>query len=182
MPLILDGAALQKNFVTLPIITYQAGEVVLKAGSRARRLMILKKGTVAIVRNSVEIARVSDPGAVFGESSFLLDQPYAADVRALERSEFHVADAAALLPEHPFAFKDVAPMLCKRIDIANQILIELRGQLSALVGVSGGKNYEEPPHNSSASLVYAGYPYDPYAMHHFLAHQINAVCLLLSAR
>ncbi len=184
MPLIPDGAALQKNLVSLPIITYEAGEMVLNAGSRTGRLMILKKGAVAIVINSVEIARVSDPGAVFGESSFLLDQPYAADVRALESSEFHVADAAALLPEHPFAFGTVAPILTKRIDIANQILIELRGHLNAgVIGASGWKNHQEGRlENTGANLVYAGYPYDPYAMHHFLAHQINAVCLLLSAR
>ncbi len=182
MPLIPDGAALQNNLATLPVRTYQAGETVLNTGSRTEQLMILKKGTVAIVRNGVEIARVSDPGAVFGEASFLLDQPYAADVRALESTEFNVADAAMLL-HYPFAFKDIASILCKRVDIANQILIDLSAHLNSLVGVSNWEHQQEKLlDNTDASLVYAGYPFDPYAMHHFLAHQINAACLLLSAR
>ena len=41
--------------------------------------------------------RVTEPGAVFGELSVLLDQPHTADVRAVTASQFHVADAASLL-------------------------------------------------------------------------------------
>jgi hypothetical protein len=38
---------------------------------------------------------------VFGELSVLLDQPHTADVRALEASQFHVADAADILQSGP---------------------------------------------------------------------------------
>ena len=37
-----------------------------------------------IVKEDVEIAKVTEPGAVFGEPSVLLDQPHTAHVRALE--------------------------------------------------------------------------------------------------
>jgi CRP-like cAMP-binding protein len=40
---------------------------------------------------------------VFGELSVLLDQPHTADVRALEASQFHVADAATTLRVDPIA-------------------------------------------------------------------------------
>jgi CRP-like cAMP-binding protein len=40
---------------------------------------------------------------VFGELSVLLDQPHTADVRALEASQFYVADAATLLRVDPIA-------------------------------------------------------------------------------
>ena len=56
----------------LPIATYEAGETVLSAGSRTGRLLILKTGKVSVVKENVEIAKVAEPGAVFGELSALL--------------------------------------------------------------------------------------------------------------
>ena len=103
MPLIPDSAVFQKSFATLPVASFEPGETVFLAGSRTGRLMILKKGAVAIVKAGVEIARVAEPGAVFGELSILLDQPHAADVRALEPSQFQIADGAILLAQHPLA-------------------------------------------------------------------------------
>ena len=98
-PLIPDIAVFQRKLATLPLVTYQAGETVLSAASTTGRLLILKEGAVAVVKEGVEIARVTEPGAVFGELSVLLDQPHTADVRALEASQFHVADAATILRE-----------------------------------------------------------------------------------
>jgi hypothetical protein len=42
-------------------------ETVLSAASTTGRLLILKEGEVAVVKEGVEIARVAEPGAVFGE-------------------------------------------------------------------------------------------------------------------
>jgi hypothetical protein len=47
------------------------------------------------VKDGTEIAKVAEPGAAFGELSILLDQPHTADVRALETSQFHIANATA---------------------------------------------------------------------------------------
>ena len=129
MPVIPDGAVLQKKVSALPVVTYQAGENVLTAGSRTGQLLILKKGAVAIVKENIEIAKVAEPGAVFGELSMLLDRPHSADVRALETSQFHVADAAALLAQDPPVLLHVAAILARRLDAANQALIELKGQI-----------------------------------------------------
>src|SRR6516165_3139969 len=81
-PLIPDMAVFQRKLATLPLATYRAGETVLSAASITGRLMILKEGAVAVVKEGVEIARVTQPGAVFGELSMLLGQPHTADVRA----------------------------------------------------------------------------------------------------
>jgi CRP/FNR family cyclic AMP-dependent transcriptional regulator len=167
MPLIPDSAVFQQKLGALPVATYQAGETVFAAGSRSGQLLILKSGMVAIVKGGIEIAKVSEPGAVLGELSALLDQPHTADVRTLETSQFHVADASALLGEDPIAPLYVAAILARRLDSANQALIELKSQLQSgeprteidktvkriegLIICAGG-----------ASLVYAGYPYDPY--------------------
>jgi len=166
-PLISDRAIFQKSFAALPVVTYQAGETVITEGSRTGRLLILGKGAVAIVKEDTEIAKVAEPGAVFGELSVLLDQPHTADVRTLETSQFHVANATTLLAENPIAVLYVATTLAHRLDSANHALIQLKNQLltgephnvvaktvskiEGLLGVSG------------ASLVYAGYPYDPFA-------------------
>ena len=111
MPLIPDKAAFQNSLANLPLVTYQPGETVIVDGSKTGRLMILKKGNVAILKENTEIARVAEPGAVFGELSILLDQPHTADVRALETSQFHVANATALLAQNPIAVLYVATTL-----------------------------------------------------------------------
>ena len=71
------------------------------------------------------------PGAVFGELSALLGQPHTADVRTLEASEFHIADAAALLTEDPAALLYVAISLAQRLDGANHLLRELKSEIQA---------------------------------------------------
>src|SRR6516165_5533623 len=91
MPLIPDKAAFQNSLASLPLVTYQPGETVIVAGSKTERLLILKTGAVAVVKDDTEIAHVAEPGAVFGELSVLLDQPHTADVRALEASQFYIA-------------------------------------------------------------------------------------------
>jgi CRP/FNR family transcriptional regulator, cyclic AMP receptor protein len=88
MPLNPNIAVLQRRIATMPLTTYQAGETVIAAGTKTGRLLILKKGAVTIQKNGTKIAEVTEPGAVFGELSALLNQPHTADVRALEASEF----------------------------------------------------------------------------------------------
>ena len=168
MSLIADKTLFQNSFATLPISTYQPGETVIADGSRTGRLLILKKGTVAIVKEGTEIAKVVEPGAVFGELSVLLDQPHAADVRALDTSQFHVADATALLTQNPIAVLYIATMLAQRLNAANHALIQLKHQL--LTGepqsvVAKTVSEMEGLLISNASLIYAGYPHDPYTHH-----------------
>src|SRR6516225_10041669 len=116
MPLIPDKAAFQNSLANLPLVTYQPGETVIVDGSKTGRLLILRKGNVAILKENMEIARVAEPGAVFGELSILLDQPHTADVRALETSQFHVANATTLLAQNPIAVLYVATRLAHRLD------------------------------------------------------------------
>ena len=167
MPLIPDAVAFQKRLAALPVRTYQAVEVVFAARSKTGQLLILRNGVVAIVKDSIEIAKVTEPGAVFGELSALLDQPHTADVRALETSQFYVADAAALLVQDPTALLYIAAAVARRLDSANQAVIDLKNQLAAgeprsVIGKTVEK-IEVLLGPSGASLIYAGYPSDPYA-------------------
>lgn len=126
----LNGAAFETGLSGLPLATYRAGESVLTTGSKTGRLLILKKGAVAIFKDSVEIGRVEEPGAVFGELSALLDRPHTADVRAVKDSQFHIADAA-LLGKDPKTALYVAKILAQRLVTSNKGLVELKKQLLA---------------------------------------------------
>jgi CRP/FNR family transcriptional regulator, cyclic AMP receptor protein len=166
MNLTPDSTVFQKRLGALPLATYKIGETVLAAGSKTGRLLILKTGKVSIVKDNIEIAKVTEPGAVFGELSALLDLPHTADVHAVETSQFHVADAA-LLVQDPIVLLYVAGVLGRRLDNANRALIELKSQIQAGRPSSEiGKTLEKIEvllSPSGASLAYAGYPYDPYA-------------------
>src|SRR6516225_12392176 len=100
-PLNSEEPTSQSSIAALPLVTYQVGETVIAYGSRTARLLILKKGAVAIIKEGTQIAKVTEPGAVFGELSALLDLPSRVDVCALETSQFHAADATVLKQQNP---------------------------------------------------------------------------------
>jgi CRP-like cAMP-binding protein len=130
MTLIHDPEVWRQGLAALPLQSYGAGETVLAEGTKTGRLLVLKSGAVSICKGGVEFAQVSEPGAVFGELSALLDAPHGADVRTLQTSEFHVADAATLLQD-PAALLYITIMLARRIDAANQGLLQLKIMLEA---------------------------------------------------
>jgi CRP-like cAMP-binding protein len=167
IPPISDKPTFPAKLAALPFVTYRAGETVIVDGSKTGRLLILRKGSVAIVKEDTEIARVAEPGAVFGVLSVLLDQPHTADVRALETSQFHIANAATLLAQNPTAMLYIATVLAQRLNGANLALIQLKTQLQAgephSVVAKTVSNMQGLLGASGASLVYAGYPYDPLA-------------------
>lgn len=130
MSLIPHSDVIQERLAALPLTTFQAGEAVFLTGSRTDRLLFLKKGTVAVIKDAVEIARVTEPNVVFGELSVLLNRPHTADVRALERSQFHVA-TTEVLADDQFVLLYVTSILARRLDAANQVVVELKTQLKA---------------------------------------------------
>ena len=135
MPLIPDPEAIQECLSALPLTKFKPGEVVLLAGSRSEQLLFLKKGTVAVVKDGIEIIRVTESGAVFGELSILLNQPHTADVRAVEPSQFYVANADILAREPTILFY-VASILGRRLNATNRVFVELKTQLKS--GQRGG--------------------------------------------
>jgi CRP-like cAMP-binding protein len=166
MPLIPDAVAFQKSLAALPVATYEPGEIVLAAGSTTQRLLVLRQGVVEVLREGTRIAKVSEPGAVFGELSALLDRPHTADVRAIERSEFSVADAAALLAGDAAATLYIAAILARRLDGANAALVEIKRQIEA--GKPRGaiaKMIERIQELLSSGGGIAGYPYDPFVVY-----------------
>ena len=82
---------------------------------------------VDVALEDVFIARVAEPGAVFGDISFLLDQPHSATVIAAEPSSFHVVeDPEAFLEAEPRVAIYVAQVLARRLNAVNHLLAEAR--------------------------------------------------------
>ena len=156
----------RKVVAMLPVSRYEPGEMVIAAGATTGKLLLLRQGVVEVVRDGTQIARISEPGSIFGELAILLDKPHTADVRAVERSEFHVADAAALLASDPAATLYIAAILAARLDAANVALIEIKRQLetgNSRVAIARSVDKIADLLSSGAgNLVYAGYPYDPF--------------------
>jgi CRP/FNR family cyclic AMP-dependent transcriptional regulator len=131
MALIPDFATFNKSLMSLAASTFNPGETVLAAGSTTGQLFILQKGLVEVVRDGVQIATVSEPGAVFGELAVLLDKPHTADVRTIKRSEFHVAKASSLLTGDVAALLYVSAILARRLDAANEVVVEIKRDLES---------------------------------------------------
>lgn len=118
-----------KAITELPTKTFDPGEVVIEEGSAKGALYFLATGALEVVKDGVEIAVVTDEGAVFGEMSVLLDMPHTATVRAKERSQCHVAaDPGVFLTEHPEAALYVAEILARRLNALNRYLVDVKVQ------------------------------------------------------
>jgi CRP/FNR family transcriptional regulator, cyclic AMP receptor protein len=165
--MIPDAAAFERRLAGLPVVKHPADQVILAAGSKTGRLFFLRSGAVEVIKDGEKIANVSAPGSVFGEQAILLDQPHTADVKTVEQSEFYVADAQAMLAGDPTVALYVAAILARRLDAANRSLIEVKHQLQAgeslsVIGKTVEKVEEQLGYSGDASLVYAGYPFDPF--------------------
>jgi CRP-like cAMP-binding protein len=170
MPPVPSAAAFQERLAGLPIMKRRAGEDVLTAGSTDGKLLVLRSGAVEVVKDGVMIAKVATPGAVFGELAVLLDRSHTADVRAREESEFLVADATTLLSGDSTVALYVAAMLARRLDAANEALLDVKRQLRAgeprsMIVKTVETAQQLLRTDGDASLLYAGYPYDPFGPH-----------------
>lgn len=126
----LEVAAFLEGLSTLPVRTWQAGEVVLRQGQTTGRLLVLKEGSVEVISDGQQIALASEPGAVFGEMGVLLGQPHMADVRALEPSTFYMADGKVFLRVHRMAALHVAVILARRLASVHHNLDRMKDRLT----------------------------------------------------
>jgi CRP-like cAMP-binding protein len=77
----------------------------------------------------VEIALASEPGAMFGEMSVLLNVPHTASVRAVTPAKVHVIEKASeFLSAHPDVALPIAGLLARRLQNATTYLVNLKHQ------------------------------------------------------
>jgi len=108
---------------------YDPGQVIMEQGEKTNLLFFLTSGAVEVVRDGIQVATASQPGAVFGEISALLGGKHTATVRALEACEFHVV-------QNPREFLEASPIIClyvcelvaRRLDALTKYLVDVKQQ------------------------------------------------------
>jgi CRP-like cAMP-binding protein len=81
------------------------------------------------LRGDAIVAVLSEPGAVTGEMSLLLDRPHTATVRAgVNSTLFKIEDAAAFLKAQPAVALLIAQLLAQRLNVATTYLADLMKQ------------------------------------------------------
>ena len=106
-----------------------AGSEVLHEGGRTGHLFVLIEGRLEVVKGDTVVATITEPGAVLGEMSVLLDTPHTATVRAAQDSTiYEIDDAASFLRKQPAVAILIARMLAQRLNVANSYLADLKHQ------------------------------------------------------
>jgi CRP/FNR family transcriptional regulator, cyclic AMP receptor protein len=109
--------------------SFAAGAEVLHEGGRTGHLYVLIEGRLEVVKGDAVVAILTEPGAVLGEMSVLLDTPHTATVRAAADSTiYEIDDAAAFLRKQPLVAILIARMLAQRLNVANTYLADLKRQ------------------------------------------------------
>jgi CRP-like cAMP-binding protein len=137
---------------------FAAGEVILEQGRSSGLLLFLIEGAVEVVKDGVQVATATQPGAVFGELAVLLGGHHTATVRALQPCVFHVV-------ENPRAFLETSPLVClhvcelvaRRLDAMNSYLVDVQQQLAGddhlgmVDGVLATLMHRQPPNRTRPS-------------------------------
>ena len=105
------------------------GEALIHEGSHTGHLYVLIEGQIEVSRGDTVVAVLSEPGAVLGEMSVLLERPHTATVRAGSDSIVYAfEDAAAFLRDHPAAALLIARLLAQRLNVATTYLADIMQQ------------------------------------------------------
>ncbi|RYY81753.1 MAG: cyclic nucleotide-binding domain-containing protein, partial [Comamonadaceae bacterium] len=91
-----------KSFDRNPARIFSPGMLLITEGGPPGSLFVLESGEVEVVRSGMVVANISDPGAIIGEMSVLLEAPHSASVRARTTVMAHVVEnAREALRKHP---------------------------------------------------------------------------------
>lgn len=114
-----------------PRRTFEKEQIVMQEGEHTGLLLVLIRGLVAITKNQVQLGTSAEPGAIFGELSFLLGGPHTATVRAMENCEFYVVENPKdAMKAHPALCYFICEMLARRLDLLNKYLVDVKRQYS----------------------------------------------------
>ena len=106
-----------------------AGAFVIHEGHTTGHLYVLIEGRLEVVKGDTVVAAITEPGAVLGEMSVLLDKPHTATVRAAADSViYEINDAASFLRQQPAVALLIARMLAQRLNVANTYLADIKRQ------------------------------------------------------
>jgi CRP-like cAMP-binding protein len=129
---------------TLPDMAFNAGDVLLPEGSQTGFLYVLVSGEVEILKGDFQVDTATQPGAIFGEISVLLDVPHMATVRALTPTRvYRIEKAAGFLNAHPEIALELACLLARRLNRVTNYLVDLKRHFGGLTGALIGIGIED---------------------------------------
>jgi CRP/FNR family transcriptional regulator, cyclic AMP receptor protein len=106
-----------------------AGTLVIQEGGTTGHLFVLIEGRLEVIKGDTVVASITEPGAVVGEMSVLLDQPHTATVRAAADSTvWEFDDAAGFLRDQPAVALLIAQLLAQRLNVATTYLADIMRQ------------------------------------------------------
>jgi CRP/FNR family transcriptional regulator, cyclic AMP receptor protein len=109
-----------------------AGTLVIREGGKTGHLFVLIDGRLEVIKSDSVVAVLTEPGAVLGEMSVLLDQPHSATVRAASDSVIYEVEHAALfLRDQPEIVLLIAQLLAQRLNVATTYLADLMQQYAS---------------------------------------------------
>ena len=116
-------------FAAMPLISCQAGQVIIEEGQPIQGIYFLESGEVEIRKGGVLIAEVYESGAVLGEMSHLLKTQPMATVKTLTPCRLrHVADPETYFRQYPEVTLYMAEILARRLDSMSRYLVDIKLQ------------------------------------------------------
>ena len=157
MPNLLDSCS------GLPVREVAIGDVLVAEGERTQAMFVLIEGGFDVTNQGAEVARITEPGAVIGEISALLDTTPGATVTAVAASRVYVIEEPlAFMADDPAALLAIARTLAGRLDRLVGYLADVKtqyasagGHLELLDGILAELTFGEQP------VVDAGSERDP---------------------
>jgi CRP-like cAMP-binding protein len=121
----------------LPEIAFAPGEVVVREGGAAGPIWVLISGALQVRKGKVLVNKVTQPGALVGEISLLLNSTFSATVEAAEPSVMRfAADGRAFLASDLDITTLVAIGLAERLNFVTTYLADLKHQYGDAPGLS----------------------------------------------
>ena len=130
-----------KNMLTLaahlPEIAFAPGDVVVREGGAAGPIWVLMSGALQVRKGNVLVNTVTEPGALVGEISLLLNSAFSATVEAAEPSVMRfAADGRTFLASDADIATLVAIGLAERLNFVTTYLADLKHQYGDAPGLS----------------------------------------------
>jgi CRP/FNR family cyclic AMP-dependent transcriptional regulator len=117
----------------LPTRTVEPGTILLGEGKKDGALCVLVSGEVEILKDEFQVNTVSEPGAVFGEMSLLLNTPHTATVRTRTSCKVHMIDQGdAFLQANPGVAYDLLKTMAARLQGVTTYLTNLNSYVRAM--------------------------------------------------
>ena len=121
----------------LPEVELAKGDTIVAEGSATGAIWVLVAGALGVRRGGELVNTITQPGALVGEVSVLLNSAGSATVEATERSRLrYAADGRAFLASDPAILTFVAVGLAERLNFVTTYLADLKHQYGDAPGLS----------------------------------------------